>query len=543
MKKILFVIFIFPVSKLYCQINKITVLDSLTKFPITRVYISNDVNKGAITDEKGCFNLNNIISNTKVLKISSIGYFEKSIEANTISSNDIIYLSPKFSSLNDVTVFTNGVSLVKKSLNKLKINYQISPFKLKGLYRIQNIDSTNNYHFTSDALIEYYINPTKNYDKIKGVVLKNESKQNRTSNLHWYGYANYIDPIIYESTFLKPKDLDKYKFTNNGKFIYNSKVTFYIEFVKKNDKSVSGFIYIDSISNAIVKISREYFDPPKELFKKKIVYGKMEFEYMQFSNKWYLKKFNITTQHENYNKPTIISDFLTTSIDSNNCNLTNDILFIKNDIENQKIRPKYDSLLTGLETRNLNDTNYFRTIILDKPLISINYKNDTIINKKEYSLQVQKLLNKTIHISRSGYLINILQPYKVDPSLGLYIESKNIYNFRIGFGYNNNLKFNYKNQSSLLFDIYYTNKSNDDRLINIYPLIEFQSFYGQKILENERYKIKDQAASIGVKINYRINFQRILSGKLTYNLPSFYSNTILDKNSVNFSVIYSGILY
>ena len=543
MKKIAILLFIFSVSKSYCQNNKITIIDSLTKLPISRVYISNDLNKGAISDEKGCFNLNEIISNAKLLKISSIGYFEKHIEASKISNNDIIYLSPKFSSLDDVTVFTSGTSLVKKSLNKLKINYQTSPFKIKGLYRIQNIDSTNNYQFTSDALIEYFINPTEKNDKIKTVVLKNESKQNRTSNLHWYGYANYIDPIINESAFINQKDLVKYKFTNYGKFIYNGKITFNIGFVKKNEKSVSGIIYIDSISNAIVKITREYFDPPKELFKKKIVYGKMEFEYMQFSDKWYLKKFNITTQHENYHNPTILSDFLTISIDSNNYTLSNDIFFIKNNTENEKIRPKYDSLLTGIETRTLEDTNYFRAIILNKPLISIDIKNDSIINEKEYALQEEKLLSKTIPISRSGYGINILQPYKVDPSVGLYIESKNIFNFRLGLGYNNNLKFNNSNQSSILFDFYYTIKSNENKRFNVHPLIQFQRFYGKKIIENKILNINDRAVSGGIKIDYHLKTDRLLSGKLTYSLPNLYGNSILDKNSVNFSVIYSGILY
>ena len=542
MKKIGLLLFIFSVTNSYCQNIIITVKDSITKFPISRVYISNNLNKGAISDEKGSFIWNNIVSNANMLKINSIGYLEKHIETKEIPTNETIYLSPTYSSLEDVTVFTNGNNIVKKLLNKLKFNYQTTPYKIKGLYRTQNIDSINNYHFTSDALIEYYINPLEKINKIKAVVLKNESKQNRASNIHWYGYASYIDPIINESAFVKQKDFIKYKFTNYGKFIYNGRVTFNIGFEKKNEKSVSGTIYIDSISSALVKIIQEYFDPPKEVFKKKIVYGKLEYEYAQFSEKWYLKKFNITTQHENYHKPTILSDFLTISIDSN-YNLPNEKEVVSYNIENEKIRPKFDSKFTSLETRTLEDTSYFRLINFNEHLIKVDVKNDSIINKKEYALQEEKLLNKTIPISRSGYGINFTQPYNVDPSLGLYVESKNIYNIRLGFGYNNNLNFKNTNQSSILIDVYYSNKSTEDKLFVIHPLIQFQKFYGKKKIENAIYTINSHAFSGGIKIDYHIKSDRLLSSKFTYNFPSSYGNSLIVKNSFNFSIFYSGILY
>ncbi len=542
MKKIGLLLLIFSVINSYSQNITIIVKDSITKFPIPRVYISNNLNKGAITDEKGGFIWNNIVSNANKLKIYSIGYLEKHIETKDIPANETIYLSPTYSSLEDVTVFTNGNSIVKKSLNKLKLNYQTTPYKIKGLYRIQNIDSTNNYHFTSDALIEYYINPLEKINKIKAVVLKNESKQNRTSNIHWYGYARYIDPIVNESTFIKQKDFIKYKFTNFGMFIYNGRVTFNIGFEKKNEKSVSGTIYIDSISSALVKITREYFDPPKEIFKKKIVYGKLEYEYAQIAEKWYLKKFNITTQHENYHKPTICTDFLTTLIDSN-YNLPNEKDVVNFNIENEKIRPKYDSLFTSLEIRTLEDTNYFRLINFNEHLITVDWKNDSIINKKEYAYQEEKLLNKTIAISRSGYGINLTQPYKVDPTLGLYIESKNIYNFRLGLGYNNNLKFNNTNQSSILFDVYFSNKLNEDKLLVIHPLIQFQKFYGKKNIDGTIYNLNSYAFSGGFKIDYHVKSDRLISSKLTYSLPNAYGNSLIFKNSFNFSIIYSGIIY
>lgn len=542
MKKIGLLLLIFSVINSYCQNITITVKDSITKFPISRVYISNNLNKGAISDEKGSFNWNNIVSNANMLKINSIGYLEKLIETKDIPTNETIYLSPTYSSLKDVTVFTNGNNIVKKSLNKLKFNYQTNPYKIKGLYRTQNFDSTNNYHFTSDALIEYYINPLEKINKIKAVVLKNVSKQNRASNIHWYGYASYIDPIINERAFIKQKDFIKYKFTNFGKFIYNGRVTFNIGFEKKNEKSVSGTIYIDSISSALVKITREYFDPPKKVFKKKIVYGKLEYEYAQFAEKWYLKNFNITTQHENYYKPTICSDFLTILIDSN-YNLPNENEVLSYNIENEKIRPKYDSLFTSLEARTLEDTSYFRLINFNEHLITVDGKNDSIINKKEYAHQEEKLLNKTIPISRSGYGINLTQPYKVDPTLGLYIESKNIYNFRLGLGYNNNLKFNNTNQSSILFDLYFSNKLNEDKLLVIHPLIQFQKFYGKKNIDGAVYNLNSYAFSGGFKIDYHVKFDKLISSKLTYSLPNAYGNSLIFKNNFNFSIIYSGIIY
>jgi hypothetical protein len=214
-----------------------------------------------------------------------------------------------------------------------------------------------------------------------------------------------------------------------------------------------------------------------------------------------------------------------------------------NNIDNDKIRANSDAIFTKDERIILSDTAFFRVIPLNTNLFTIDINNDTIININEYKKQEEKLLNKSIPISRSGYGINISQPFKIDPTIGIYIESKNIFNFRLGVGYNNNFKFNNTNQSSILLDVYYTNKSNENKSIGIHPLIQYQSFYGKKNIDNIIYAINSHSFSGGIKIDYHIKSDRLLSGKLTYNLPYLYGGSTLNKNIINFSIVYSGILY
>lgn len=543
MRILLLLISLIFLTNSYCQNITITIRDSLTNLPIPRVYLSTNLNIGVLSDEKGNFLWDKITYNAKILKINSIGYFEKIINIKKIPENGIIYLTPSYAYLNEVTVFSDGNSIVKKALNKLKSNYPSKPFKLKGLYRIQNNDNVFNYHFESDALVEYFINPNDKKNKINTVVLKNESKQNRSPNLKWYGYAIYRDPIINQKMFFNQRDLLEYNFTNYGKLNYNGRVTYNIALETKKDKNTFGTLFIDSISGAFVKIHIEYLNPPKIAFKKKIIYGKLEYEYKEIENKWYLKKFNTTTQHKNYNTPSIISDFFTTEINNSNYNLPNENYFINNNTENDKIKSIHDSVFNNIEIKTLEDTSNFRIKNIYTNLITIDKYNDTIINKKEYNLQEKKILEKNIPISRSGYGINILQPYNIDPTLGLYIESKNIYNFRLGLGYNNNFKFTKYNQSSILVDLYYSKKINEANFLVIHPLIQFQKFYGNKNIENATYAIKSHVFSCGIKINCHIKTDRLLSGKLTYNLPYSSGNSTLDKNSINFSIVYTGILY
>ena len=94
-----------------------------------------------------------------------------------------------------------------------------------------------------------------------------------------------------------------------------------------------------------------------------------------------------------------------------------------------------------------------------------------------------------------------------------------------------------------MVDLYYSKKINEANFLAIHPLIQFQKFYGNKNIENVTYAIKSHVFSCGFKINYHIKTDRLLSGKLTYNLPYSYGNSTLDKNSINFSIVYSGILY
>jgi hypothetical protein len=544
MKYIITLLFLFKFCTLcYCQNIVICVKDAVTSNSITNSYISNDLNKGVLTDSSGSFIWGLITQNSNKIKISALGYNEIVINTSDIPKKHTIYLEPRYSILKEVTIYSSPNNIIKKSISSIRNNYFNLPFKLNGLYKTYNIDSLNNYYFISEALLNYYINPTNKGDISSTLVSKLISKLNRSSTAHWYGYGRYYDPVLSKSGIINLSSFNSYNFVNYGIFEYNGRKTYMIDYTLKKENYINGVIYIDSLSKAFVKIIVDYYNPPKDAFMKKIVYAKKEVEYTMINNKWYVKYFKSTTQHENYAYPTIISDFLTINVDTSNFVYPKSEFFMPNNIDNDKIRANTDDIFTKDERIILEDTSFFRVITLNNNLITIDKNNDSIINKIEYKKQEEKLLNKLIPISRSGYGINISQPFKIDPTIGIYIESMNIYNFRLGVGYNNNFKFNNTNQSSILFDIYYSKKSNEDRLINIYPLLEFQKFYGKKIVENNSYKIYTQAVSVGLKINYKINSERLLSSKLTYSLPSLYGNSILDKNSVNFSVIYSGILY
>lgn len=94
-----------------------------------------------------------------------------------------------------------------------------------------------------------------------------------------------------------------------------------------------------------------------------------------------------------------------------------------------------------------------------------------------------------------------------------------------------------------MVDVYYTNKSNENKSIVIHPLIQFQIFYGKKKVDNILSYIDSHTVSGGIKIDYHTKSDRLLSGKLTYNFPYLYGSSTLNKNSINFSIVYSGILY
>jgi hypothetical protein len=535
-------LFIFCIYS-YCQNIVISVKDAVTSNSITNSYISNDLNKGVLTDSSGLFIWGLITKNSNKIKISALGYKEIIINTSEIPKSNTIYLEPRYSILKEVTIYSNPNNILKKSINSIKNNYFNLPFKLNGLYKTYNIDTLNNYYFTSEALLNYYINPTNKDDISRTLVAKLISKLNRSSTVHWYGYGTYYDPVLSKSGIINLLSFNKYNFINYGIFEYNGRKTYMIEYTLKKDNYLNGVIYIDSLSKAFVKIIVDYYNPPKEAFMKKIVYAKKEVEYTTIDNKWYVKYFKSTTQHENYTYPTIISDFLTINVDTSNFIYPKSEIFMPNNIDNGKIRANSDAIFTKDERIILADTAFFRVIPLNTNLFTIDINNDSIINKNEYKKQQEKLLNKTIPISRSGYGINISQPFKIDPTIGIYIESKNIYNFRLGIGYNNNLKLNNTNQSTIMVDVYYTNKSNENKSIVIHPLIQFQSFYGKKKVDNILSYIDSHTVSGGIKIDYHTKSDRLLSGKLTYNFPYLYGSSTLNKNSINFSIIYSGILY
>lgn len=527
----------------YCQDKNIFIKDAVNNFIIPNAYILNDLNKGFLTDSNGAFSWSIIANNTNKIKISALGYNDITINTDKIPLNYTIYLQPRYSNLKDVIIYSNANNILKKSINNIEKNYFNSPYKLRGLYKTYNIDSLNNYYFNSEALLEYYINPSSKESLSRTFIVKLISKINRSSTSHWYGYGKYYDPVLSKKGIINISNINKYNFVNLGIFEYNGRKTYNIEYTLKKDNYINGVIYIDSLTKAFVKIKEEFYNPPKEVFMKKIVYAKKEVGYTNFKDKWYVKYINSTTQHENYAYPTIISDYLTIDVNNSNFNFPNSNTFVPINIDNDKISSNYDSTFTDYETNILDDTSYFRAISLNKNLITIDKKYDSILNKKEFKLQEEKILRKSIPISRSGYGINITQPYNVDPTLGLYIESKNLYNIRLGFGYNNNLNFNNNNQSSILFDLYYSNKSNEDKVFVIHPIIQFQKFYGKKKIENAIYSINSHAVSAGFKLDYQVKSDRLLSCKITYSLPSTYANSIIVKNSFNFSLIYSGILY
>jgi len=345
------------------------VLDLELRTPVVFATIQFKQSKnGFVTDESGYFRLPESYKNRRdTLVISSIGFITKKIPIITLEDDEIntIFLKPKVESLDEVTVIGNkkkkqswvsGVSLVKKAIANISVNYPITPHSYIGYYRdyqlvkneylnlneaiIEVFDAgihTNklNDKYNQTALYEYNSNVDFPRDKAMTEVYNSDVKYIKNASISAMGgnelsILNIHDPIRNHDQFsFSFIDVFRRNFIGNHEFkvlrttYLNDTPIYEIEF--KDIKppagtinSVIGKIYIVKDNFAIHKLEYKVFKQHKDqpLYSLKLEYARkgehMYLNYISFNNIFQIrdrKEFKVKSLTLDTNKNAFILTF------------------------------------------------------------------------------------------------------------------------------------------------------------------------------------------------------------------------------------------
>lgn len=221
---------------------------------------------GTVSNEKGDFVFKISEQNiSDTLVISYIGYKNTYIPINQLSLfNNRFYLQEDQYKIQEVIIRTNNpLDILRKSLEKSKVNYYTDPYYITSFYR-EIVTSQDDLAAISEAVIQVYKSPYWGLfsDQIK--VLKSRKNQyyshEDTLSLKLKGglYSSlYLDMIKNPSVFLDPEFFHNFNYYIDDIVRFDEATAYVIKFNPRyylEDNSFEGKIFINTNNLAIVAI-------------------------------------------------------------------------------------------------------------------------------------------------------------------------------------------------------------------------------------------------------------------------------------------------
>jgi len=242
------------------------IIDSTTsnKLPYCTIY-NQTKNNGTVSNLNGIFTLNQVALNDIII-ISFIGYEKKTIQLTTDALLlKKIQLTPKTELLDVITVYANN-SFLYDLVSNCKKNNLSSKKTAKTYYLLKS--SVNNKQV--EQVESYYNGDYLNCD-LSQLKLKNgrialsdfnnrfltSSESSKTMSLHKTFYNNKIFPVS-PLGFKRKKLIKTYNLSLISMYKdENSHTVFVIKYIPKKDnpEAFNGTIWIDSLTNNLLKVS------------------------------------------------------------------------------------------------------------------------------------------------------------------------------------------------------------------------------------------------------------------------------------------------
>lgn len=315
----------------YSQIVQIkgTVLDKTTQKALQGVSIQVSKYKGSVTNSKGFFSISVDTSiNTYQLKFSFIGYKKVTINCLPNVSN-IVELIPASSNLKEVIVSTRAKTLIERAIDKIPVNYPSKPFMINGIYRVYNIVNDSDYYYKADGVIKVFSraytedNGKQQVKLIQNKFVLRENKLSKyyntpTEKYRWVGQFYGIgDYVFNRPDYINKKYLKNYVYTEREKIVFEGRKVYVVDFESKTKKQVEGTVYLDTATLAFLKFDITRYNV-NEIFFVPISIATHSTTYQLINGKWYVKESQGESEFVTNNDAHYFSNFVTTSVDTNN---------------------------------------------------------------------------------------------------------------------------------------------------------------------------------------------------------------------------------
>ena len=317
--------------------------------PFTNVYLK-ESNIGTVSNEKGAFNIN-IPQDQKndSLVFSRIGYKRLTMEISGSSSPLEVFLPENELVLNEVVVtgYTAN-AIVEKAIANIPNNYNQSPYRSTGFYRVTS-QKDDNYIHLSEAVFDIYharlAKPKQQFKLEKMRAIKDERASKgidlglKPSGLYEFDMVNNLDDM----GLLNKKGLSLHTFRIDGTEIIDGKEAYIIAFDQKNVKKpgYKGYMLIDKETFAFIHFNfglspkgaayYKYGDASTRALMKivgidiSMSRNNYQITYQKFKQKYYLNKvgndatlsFKSKREHYNFTTDTRV-DYILTKLETEN---------------------------------------------------------------------------------------------------------------------------------------------------------------------------------------------------------------------------------
>lgn len=252
-----------------------------------------------LSDERGEFSIEFNPTGKTSLIINHVAYKEQIVTIDSLLYV-VIKLEHFENTLPKVEVSKQADDIIAKVIKNIPINYPQNPFiqdfalimrhnteeKGRNAFFYGKINSVIRTNYTgylkSSMLPNVYLVSNQINRKVSTKNLLDTTKYYN----NWYQPAVF-DIVYLRSLFLNSNERKHYQFYLSRKLMWNNRLTYNIEFNHKNDQSLQGEVYIDSITYAIVFANYTRTNI-RQLFFRTIKKATYTVSYKLIGNKWFL---------------------------------------------------------------------------------------------------------------------------------------------------------------------------------------------------------------------------------------------------------------
>lgn len=297
-----------------------------------------------LSDERGEFSIEFNPTGKTSLIINHVAYKEQIVTIDSLLYV-VIKLEHFENTLPKVEVSKEADDIIAKVIKNIPINYPQNPFiqDFALIMRHNTEEKGRNAFFYGkiNSVIRTNYNGYLKSSMLPNVYLVSNqiSRTVSTKNLldttkyynNWYQPA-VLDIVYLRSLFLNSNERKHYQFYLSRKLMWNNRLTYNIEFNHKNDQSLQGEVYIDSITYAIVFANYTRTNI-RQLFFRTIKKATYTVSYKLLRNKWFLDEASRDAGYALREKTTLNESYKaykSVFIDTLNNTSTNGLMFIDN---------------------------------------------------------------------------------------------------------------------------------------------------------------------------------------------------------------------